>query len=103
MPIPVGDLAGELLGQEILGLTASTSLDLDQLISLSTRLSPAWFARVLSVWVGIDRSFCLNLLDQVFAEEVRKELMLIEALPIRLVDALKAEVLALATPIREAA
>jgi hypothetical protein len=103
MPIPVSDLAGELLGQKASDLTASTSLDLHQLILLSTQLSPAWYARVLSVWTGIDRSFCLDLLDKEFAEQVRSELTLIEALPTRLADALKAEVMTLVSPEKKAA
>lgn len=93
--LPVAELADALLGDEMRGLTARTSLDVDQLVALSTTLSPAWFARVLAVWTGVDRTFCLALLDHRVAAPVREELDRLGKLPPKLLDALRAESLQL--------
>ena len=95
MPWPVAELADELLAEEVLGLTARNSPDLEQLVALSQRLSPAWFARALAAWPGLDRNFCLALLDPSVAVDVRRELLALPVLPPRLADALKAEAMAL--------
>lgn len=103
LPFHAAELAETLLADEVLGLTARTSLDLEQLVDLSKRLPPAWFARVLSVWAGVDRNFCLALLDDSVAVEVKRELARMGALSPKLVDALKAEAMAMASPAKEAA
>lgn len=95
MPWPVAELADALLADEVLGLTARNSPDLERLVGLSQRLSPAWFARALAAWPGLDRNFCLALLDPPFAVGVRHELANLPTLPPKLADALKAEALAL--------
>jgi hypothetical protein len=102
LSLPIAELAEELLVDEVRGLTARTSLDLDQLIGLSQRLPPIWFARVLSVWTGVDREFCLAILDRSVAIEVRRELERVGRLPPKLVDALRAETAALVV-VKEAA
>lgn len=103
LPLPIADLAQSLLGDEVRGLTARTSLDLEQLVDISRRLSPEWFARVLSVWTGVNRTFCVALLDADVAAEVKRELAGLRPIPPKLVEAMKAEVLALAIPRKEAA
>lgn len=105
MPFPVEALADELLADEVRGLTARTSLELEQLVELSRQLPSAWFARVLSVWTGMDRNFCLAVLDVDVGAKVRHELELMPGLPTKLVEAIKAEAAAMATasPAREAA
>ena len=103
LPFAVGELAEALVADEVRGLTEGTSPGLDQLVALSQQLPPLWFARVLSVWPGIDREFCLASLDDAVAPEVRRELDLAPALPARLVEALQAEAAALALGLREAA
>jgi len=102
MPFPVAELADELLAEEVWGLTARNSLELDQIVALSRRLPPAWFARALVAWPGVDRNFCLALLDAPRAAEVKRELDAIGPLPDKVADAIKAEVVALLTS-REAA
>ncbi|MBN7138314.1 hypothetical protein A7A76_04320 [Lysobacter enzymogenes] len=102
-PLPVAQLAEAVLADEVRGLTASTSLRIEQLVALSERLSPAWFARVLLAWTGVDRSFCLSLLDERRAAAVREELRRLDRLPPKLVEALREESLRMAEPEREAA
>jgi hypothetical protein len=103
MKLPLAELAPALLADEVLGITANTSLNLDQLLDLSERLPPPWFARVLSVWVGLDRDFCLATLDRKMAADVRKELERLPTLPSSLVEALRAQALAMAMAKKEAA
>lgn len=97
MPVPIADIARTLLADELTGLTRNTTLDLDQLIALSGDLSVAWFARVLAAWTGVNRSFCISLLERAHAGAVSRELDALPALPPRLELALKAEALALAS------
>ena len=103
LPVPVGELAQELLADEVRGLTARTSPDLEQLVALADHLPPAWFARVLTVWTGVDRNFCLAMLDDAQRVAVQQELARLSTLPPRLVEALKAEAMALAERQAEAA
>lgn len=95
MPWPVADLVDELLAEEVRGLTARTSLELDQIVALSRRLQPVWFARALAAWPGIDRNFCVSLLDPAVALEVKQELVRMGTLSPKVADAIKAEVVAL--------
>ncbi|MGH8077583.1 MAG: hypothetical protein ACREPE_09700 [Lysobacter sp.] len=103
LPYAAGELAETLLADEVRGLTESTSLGVDELVALSRRLPAPWFARVLSVWTGVDRAFCVALLDDAIAVAVRSELERLPTLPPKLVDALQAEAAALAVAQREAA
>lgn len=94
------EIAEELLASEglvdgLLGLTPSTSLDVEELVRLSRTLPPAWFARVLVVWTGVDQSFCLALLDDKVAAAVRPELPRLANLPPKLAEAFRAETHAL--------
>jgi len=102
MPFPVAEVASEVLADEVRGLTAATTLDLDQLVALSRRLSPAWFARVLVAWPNVDRMFCLSMLESPAAGSVRRELAAHSALPPRLMEALQAEASALVNPVQRA-
>ena len=95
LPIPVSDLAENVLADEVAGLTLQTTPGLEQLVALSHRMSPAWFARVLPVWGGLDRAFCLAMLDDRFARAVRGEENAVAAFPAKLVDAMRAEILVL--------
>lgn len=97
LPFPVEALADDLLADEVRGLTARTSLELEQLVDLSRRVPSAWFARILSVWTGMDRNFCLAVLDAKVATDVRRELAVMPELPSRLIEAIKAEAVAMAT------
>lgn len=95
MPWPVAELAEELLAEEMRGLTARTSLELEEIVALSRRLPSAWFARVLAAWPGIDRNFCIALLDPGVAAEVKRELTRMGPLSPKVADAIKAEVVAM--------
>ena len=95
LPIQVADLAENVLADEVTGLTLQTTPSLEQLVALSRRLSPAWFARVLSVWGGVDRAFCLAMLDDRFARAVCAEGSNAVVLPPKLADAMRAEILVL--------
>jgi hypothetical protein len=95
LPFPVAELAETLLADEVMGLTGQTSPDLEDLVALSRRLSPAWFARVLSVWGGVDRAFCLAMLDERTATDVRREANTLAKLPPKLADAMRAEAMRL--------
>lgn len=89
------DMVDELLADDLVGLTPGTSLDVNQLVDLSRRLPPDWFARVLSVWAGVDPKFCVALLDAKVAKSVEAELSTLKGLPPKLSDAIKTEALAL--------
>lgn len=91
LPFAVDTLADDLLAEEVRGLTARTSLELEQLVALSRDLSPSWFARVLSVWTGVDRNFCLAMLEREIAIEVGRELAAMTTMPPKLVEAIKIE------------
>jgi hypothetical protein len=95
LPFPVAELAETLLADEVMGLTGQTSPDLEDLVALSRRLSPAWFARVLSVWGGVDHAFCLAMLDERTATDVRREANALVTLPPKLADAMRAEAMRL--------
>ena len=103
LPFPVAQLAESLLADEVMGLTGQTAPALEQLVALSRQLSPAWFARVLSVWGGVDRTFCVAMLDEKTAAAVRREGGESIALPPRLADAMRAEAMALTQRQAEAA
>lgn len=103
LPLPVAELAESLLADEVVGLTGQTTPDLDQLVALSRQLSPAWFARVLAVWGGVDRAFCIAMLDEKTATAVRREGGEPNTLPPRLADAMRAEAMALTRQRAEAA
>lgn len=92
----VAGLAAEVLGDEVRGLTTTTTIDLSQLVALSDRLSPPWFARVVAVWPNLDRNFCLSMLEAPVAAGVKRELTALGTLPPRLAEALKSEALTLA-------
>ena len=96
LPLPVEQLANELLSDELRGLTEHTSLSLEQLVALSRRLPPAWFARVVSVFAGLDRNFCLAVMDEGVATASRAELGRMPVLAPKMVEALRAEAMDLA-------
>ncbi|HEY0502225.1 MAG TPA: hypothetical protein VGD42_01920 [Lysobacter sp.] len=102
MPVPIAELAQTLLADEVTGLTSETTLELDRLIELSEHLPAPWFARVLAAWTGVDRSFCLSLLERGRSAAVSRELQELPPLPPRLAAALKAEAVALAARRRAA-
>lgn len=95
MPWPVAEFADALLAEEVWGLTARSSLELEQIVTLSQRLSPPWFARALVAWPGLDRNFCLSLLDPPVAAAVRRELDTMVEMSPKVADAIKAEVVGL--------
>jgi len=93
MPIDVAELAPSLLADEV-EAEGVASVGIDELMELSARLSPPWFARVLAAWTGVDRTFCLSLLDPGCAAAVARELQALDGLPPRLAAALKAQAMA---------
>ncbi len=93
----VPDLAETVLSEDIRGLTARTSLGVEQLLALSKNLSPAWFTRVLMASGPIDREFMLALLDESYADSVRVQMRSVPALPARVQEALLSQSLALTT------
>ena len=95
LPFPIAELAEHLLADEVMGLTGQTSPGLEELVALSRRLSPAWFARVLAVWGGADHAFCLAMLDERTAADVRREGNAVSALPPKLADAVRSEAMRL--------
>ncbi len=100
--LPMEELAATLLADEVAGLTADTSLDVDQLLELSGQLPPAWFARVLAAWTGVNRTFCVSLLDEDYGSSVADELQSMSQLPPKLAMALKAEAIAMAAQAKAA-
>lgn len=103
LPLPVAELAESLLADEVMGLMGQTAPGLEDLVALSRQLPPAWFARVLSVWGGVDRAFCLAMLDGKTAAAVRREGSEPVVLPPRLADAMRTEAMALTQRQAEAA
>jgi hypothetical protein len=95
MPWPVAEFADALLAEEVWGLTARSSLELEQIVTLSQRLPSSWFARALVAWPGLDRNFCLSLLDPPVAAAVRRELDTMVEMSPKVADAIKAEVVGL--------
>lgn len=95
MPWPVAEFADALLAEEVWGLTARSSLELEQIVTLSQRLPAPWFARALVAWPGLDRNFCLSLLDPPVAAAVRRELDTMGEMSPKVADAIKAEVVGL--------
>lgn len=96
MNVCLDGVAQELLAEEVCGLTEATSLGIDEILTLSKRLPRAWFARMLTVWGGLDRNFVLALLEDAVAAEVRAELERIGKLPAKMADALRSEAMVLA-------
>lgn len=101
--LPIGELAIDLLGSELHGLTESTSPGLDELVQLSRQLSPEWYARVLQAWTGVDRKFCLALLDADVAAATRKELARLPVMPPKLLEAIQTHTVSSNDHIRKAA
>lgn len=91
LQIDLEPIAQQLLGDELRGLTEQTSVEVDKLIGLSHRLPPAWFARILESWTGIDSRFCISLLDASTGRAVQAELSAMPRLPVKLVAAIRAE------------
>lgn len=86
-----------VLADDLRGLTAETTLDVEQMMHLAGKLSPEWYARVLVAAGPVDREFMLALLDDGYARRVRAELAGLVALPPVLAQAVLAEAMRLAT------
>lgn len=84
-------LVDAALADELTGLTASTTLSVEQLLKLSSELDPLWYARVLRAAGPVDHDFLLALLDGHYARRVRDELQQLTRPPERLGRALIAE------------
>lgn len=81
----------ELLGDELLGLTAETSHSIDQLMKLAEIISSEWLARVFVANSSMDNRFLLALLDQQNARNVGMYLRDIKELPPQLKSTLLLE------------
>ena len=90
------DAVEQALSEDLRGLTASTTLDLDSLLALSRRLPADWYARVVAAAGPVDRQFLLALLEDGYAARVREELRTGPALPPALARALLVEAMSLA-------
>lgn len=95
--LPLESLAATLLADDLRGITASTSLDVDQWLALADTLPAPWLARVLAAWTGVDRNFCIAMLDAPVAADVRRELDRVPPLPLKLLQAMQAESAAMAS------
>ncbi|MBW8311244.1 MAG: hypothetical protein K0M64_04345 [Rhizobium sp.] len=86
----------QVLSEDLRGLTATTTLDVESLLILARHLSPGWYARVIEASGPVDRQFLLALLDDDYAARVRRELQHGTPLAPALASALLAEAMALA-------
>lgn len=85
-----------VLAEDLRGLTAETTLDVEQLMALSRRLPADWYARVLVSAGPVDHDFMLALLDDAYARRVRDALAGLRPLPPLLAAATLAEATRLA-------
>jgi hypothetical protein len=85
-----------VLADDLRGLTAETTLDVEQMMRLAGQLPPEWYARVLAAAGPVDHEFMLALLDAGYARRVRAEMAGAKALPPVLAQALLAEAMQLA-------
>lgn len=85
------EIAGRALASEIHGLTAESSLSIDDFLALTKVLPADWTARLFSASAAIDMKFLLSLLDLPVARQVRIHLGQVQRLPDRLKEALLAE------------
>lgn len=86
----------KVLENELRGLTADTTLDIEQMLSLARRLPPEWYARVLVASGPIDHDFMLAMLDDSYAASVRAALREVPVLPPGLAGALLEEAMRMA-------
>lgn len=92
LPVPVADLASEVLGEELRELESGTGADPRRVLALAERLPPTWYARLLVSVPGLDRAFFLSMMRREMALQVQAELAKVTALPPLLAEALSAEV-----------
>jgi hypothetical protein len=85
------EIAGRALASEIRGLTAETSLSIDDFLTLTKTLPADWTARLFAASAAIDMKFLLSLLDLPVAKRVRAHLSEVQRMPSRLKEALLAE------------
>jgi hypothetical protein len=86
------ELVGEVLAEEIRGLTARTSLSVETLLRFSQSMPSDWTARLFAANSGLDSRFLLALLDGAKSREVEQGMRRVPALPTRLREALLDEV-----------
>ena len=86
-----GEVAGRALASEIRGLTAGSSLSIDDFLALTKVLPADWTARLFAASAAIDMKFLLSLLDLPVAKRVRAHLGEVQRMPVRLKEALLAE------------
>lgn len=85
------EIAGRALASEIRGLTAETSLSIDDFLALTKVLPADWTARLFAASAAIDMKFLLSLLDLPVAKRVHAHLGQVQRMPARLKEALLAE------------
>jgi hypothetical protein len=90
------EIATRALASEIRGLTAGSSLSIDDFLALTKALPADWTARLFAASAAIDTKFLLSLLDLQVAKRVRVHLEEVRRMPERLKDALLAEAAELA-------
>jgi len=91
-----GEIASRALASEIRGLTAGSSLSIDDFLALTKELPADWTARLFAASAALDTKFLLSLLDLPLAKLVRVHLKEVRRMPDRLKDALLAEAAELA-------
>ena len=85
------EVIGEVLADELRGLTADTSLSVEALLQLAKQLPPDWTARLFAANAALDARFMLALLDAPMGTRVGKHLAEVPKLPERLREAVLAE------------
>lgn len=90
------DLVTRALSSEMRGLTAETSLSIEDFLTLTKLLPPDWMARLFAASAAIDTKFLLSLVDVSKARQVRGYLDEVQRMPSRLREALLIEAAELA-------
>ena len=93
------EIATRALASEIRGLTAGSSLSVEDFLALTKVLPADWTARLFAASAAIDTKFLLSLLDLPVARRVRGHLGEVARMPERLRDALLAEAAELAVAV----
>lgn len=91
MPWPVAELASDVLSECDQGAAQAQTSILESFIELSSKMPPAWFARLLDASPDIDRTSCFARLESVASSEVQREHARIGVMPAKLAAAIAAE------------
>jgi hypothetical protein len=87
------EIVNKVLADEILGLTADSSMSVDVVIALANALPDDWTARLFVANTAVDARFLLSLIENAHAKRVQVEILHVPRLPEQLKLALLAEAL----------